>query len=30
MDTSVVVPVEAEGFIQSLETFPLKEVGSAR
>ncbi|XP_008406873.1 zinc finger MYND domain-containing protein 10 isoform X1 [Poecilia reticulata] len=30
MDTSVVLPVEAEGFIQSLETFSLKEVGSVR
>ncbi|XP_074532514.1 zinc finger MYND domain-containing protein 10 isoform X2 [Halichoeres trimaculatus] len=30
MDTSVIMPVEAEGFIQSLETFSLKEVGSAR
>ncbi|XP_035518068.1 zinc finger MYND domain-containing protein 10 isoform X2 [Morone saxatilis] len=30
MDPSVVLPVEAEGFVQSLETFPLKEVGSAR
>uniref|UniRef100_G3N8N2 Zinc finger MYND domain-containing protein 10 n=1 Tax=Gasterosteus aculeatus aculeatus TaxID=481459 RepID=G3N8N2_GASAC len=30
MDSSVILPVEAEGFIQSLETFPLKEVGSER
>uniref|UniRef100_A0A3Q3WPH7 Zinc finger MYND domain-containing protein 10 n=1 Tax=Mola mola TaxID=94237 RepID=A0A3Q3WPH7_MOLML len=30
MDTSVVLPVEAEGFIQSLQTFSLKEVGSPR
>ncbi|XP_053171267.1 zinc finger MYND domain-containing protein 10 [Scomber japonicus] len=30
MDTSVLLPVEAEGFIQSLETFSLKEVGSTR
>ncbi|XP_035980611.1 zinc finger MYND domain-containing protein 10 [Fundulus heteroclitus] len=30
MDTSVVLPVEAEGFIQSLEAFSLKNVGSAR
>uniref|UniRef100_A0A4W6CHC0 Zinc finger MYND domain-containing protein 10 n=1 Tax=Lates calcarifer TaxID=8187 RepID=A0A4W6CHC0_LATCA len=30
METSVILPVEAEGFVQSLETFPLKEVGSAR
>ncbi|XP_037535305.1 zinc finger MYND domain-containing protein 10 [Nematolebias whitei] len=30
MDTSVILPVEAEGFIQSLETFALREVGSAR
>lgn len=30
MDTSVILPVEAEGFIQSLETFSLKEVGSER
>ncbi|XP_041816678.1 zinc finger MYND domain-containing protein 10 [Chelmon rostratus] len=30
MDTSVIFPVEAEGFVQSLETFSLKEVGSAR
>ncbi|KAM9757948.1 zinc finger MYND domain-containing protein 10 isoform 2-T2 [Menidia menidia] len=30
MDTSVLLPVEAEGFIQSLETFSLKEVGSKR
>ncbi|KAG8007716.1 Zinc finger MYND domain-containing protein 10 [Nibea albiflora] len=30
MDTSVILPGEAEGFVQSLETFPLKEVGSAR
>ncbi|MEQ2309640.1 Zinc finger MYND domain-containing protein 10 [Ameca splendens] len=30
MDTSVVLPVEAEGFIQSLKTFSLKDVGSAR
>ncbi|XP_038135980.1 zinc finger MYND domain-containing protein 10 [Cyprinodon tularosa] len=30
MDTSVVLPVEAEGIIQSLDIFSLKEVGSAR
>ncbi|CAJ1050565.1 zinc finger MYND domain-containing protein 10 [Xyrichtys novacula] len=30
MDVSVIFPAEAEGFIQSLETFSLKEVGSAR
>ncbi|XP_031702332.1 zinc finger MYND domain-containing protein 10 [Anarrhichthys ocellatus] len=30
MDTSVILPVEAEGFVQSLETFSLKEVGSER
>ncbi|XP_054883098.1 zinc finger MYND domain-containing protein 10 [Poeciliopsis prolifica] len=30
MDTSVVLPVEAEGFIQSLEIFSLKDVGSVR
>lgn len=30
MDTTVLLPVEAEGFVQSLETFSLKEVGSAR
>lgn len=30
METSVVLPVEAEGFIRSLETFTLKEVGSER
>ncbi len=30
METSVILPVEAEGFVQSLETFSLKEVGSAR
>ncbi|XP_034724715.1 zinc finger MYND domain-containing protein 10 [Etheostoma cragini] len=30
MDTSVIVPYEAEGFIQRLETFSLKEVGSER
>ncbi|XP_059184804.1 zinc finger MYND domain-containing protein 10 [Centropristis striata] len=30
MDTCVILPVEAEGFIQSLETFSLKEVGSER
>lgn len=30
MDTSVIFPVEAEGFIQSLTIFSLKEVGSAR
>nr|XP_046239375.1 zinc finger MYND domain-containing protein 10 [Scatophagus argus] len=30
MDSSLILPVEAEGFVQSLETFSLKEVGSAR
>ncbi|KAM6927827.1 zinc finger MYND domain-containing protein 10 [Xenentodon cancila] len=30
MATSVIVPFEVEGFIQCLETFSLKEVGSAR
>ncbi|XP_024859995.1 zinc finger MYND domain-containing protein 10 isoform X2 [Kryptolebias marmoratus] len=30
MSTSVILPVEAEGFIQSLETFTLRELGSAR
>nr|XP_020453738.1 zinc finger MYND domain-containing protein 10 [Monopterus albus] len=30
MDTPVILPVEAEGFVQSLETFSLKEVGSMR
>ncbi|XP_068451382.1 zinc finger MYND domain-containing protein 10 [Clinocottus analis] len=30
MNTSVILPVEAEGFVQSLETFSLKEVGSER
>uniref|UniRef100_A0A3Q2CIN1 Zinc finger MYND domain-containing protein 10 n=1 Tax=Cyprinodon variegatus TaxID=28743 RepID=A0A3Q2CIN1_CYPVA len=30
MDTSVVLPVEAEGIIRSLDIFSLKEVGSAR
>ncbi|XP_060899033.1 zinc finger MYND domain-containing protein 10 [Labrus mixtus] len=30
MDVSVILPVEAEGFVQSLETFSLKEVGSSR
>ncbi|XP_053724523.1 zinc finger MYND domain-containing protein 10 isoform X1 [Synchiropus splendidus] len=30
MDTSVVLPAEAEGFVQSLQVFPLKEVGSTR
>ncbi|KAM8917091.1 zinc finger MYND domain-containing protein 10 [Spinachia spinachia] len=30
MDSCVLVPVEAEAFIQGLETFPLKEVGSER
>ncbi|XP_076605832.1 zinc finger MYND domain-containing protein 10 isoform X2 [Chaetodon auriga] len=30
MDTSVVLPVEAEGFVQSLKTFSVKEVGCAR
>ncbi|XP_019118478.2 zinc finger MYND domain-containing protein 10 isoform X1 [Larimichthys crocea] len=30
MDTSVILPVEAEGFVQSLETFSLRDVGSAR
>ncbi|XP_034389213.1 zinc finger MYND domain-containing protein 10 [Cyclopterus lumpus] len=30
MDTSVILPVEAEGFVQSLETSSLKEVGSER
>ncbi|KAM4588822.1 zinc finger MYND domain-containing protein 10 [Odontesthes bonariensis] len=30
MDISVILPFEAEGFIQSLETFSLKEVGSSR
>ncbi|XP_034023559.1 zinc finger MYND domain-containing protein 10 isoform X2 [Thalassophryne amazonica] len=30
MDTSVILPVEAEGFIQSLHMFSLKEVGSTR
>ncbi|XP_028263009.1 zinc finger MYND domain-containing protein 10 [Parambassis ranga] len=30
MDTAVIFPVEAEGFVQSLETFSLKEVGSER
>lgn len=29
MDATVLLPVEAEGFIQSLTTFSLKEVGSA-
>ncbi|KAM9361848.1 zinc finger MYND domain-containing protein 10 [Symphorus nematophorus] len=30
MDTSVIDPAEAEGFVESLETFSLKEVGSVR
>uniref|UniRef100_A0A3Q3WDR3 Zinc finger MYND domain-containing protein 10 n=1 Tax=Mola mola TaxID=94237 RepID=A0A3Q3WDR3_MOLML len=30
METSVVLPVEAEGFVQSLEALSLKEVGSSR
>lgn len=30
MDTSVILPVEAEGFIQGLEAISLKEVGSQR
>ncbi|XP_068614645.1 zinc finger MYND domain-containing protein 10-like [Brachionichthys hirsutus] len=30
MDIRVILPVEAETFVQSLETFSLKEVGSAR
>nr|XP_033483488.1 zinc finger MYND domain-containing protein 10 isoform X2 [Epinephelus lanceolatus] len=30
MDTSVILPVEAEAFVQSLETFSVKEVGSER
>lgn len=30
MDTSVILPVEAEGFIQSLEAISLKELGSQR
>uniref|UniRef100_H3DBB2 Zinc finger MYND domain-containing protein 10 n=1 Tax=Tetraodon nigroviridis TaxID=99883 RepID=H3DBB2_TETNG len=30
MDTSVILPVEAEGFIQSLQAISLKEVGSKR
>ncbi|KAL6111976.1 zmynd10 [Pungitius sinensis] len=30
MDSSVILPAEAEGLVQSLETFPLKEVGSER
>ncbi|XP_071351391.1 zinc finger MYND domain-containing protein 10 isoform X1 [Trachinotus anak] len=30
MDPSVILPVEAEAFVQSLETFSLKEVGSTR
>ncbi|CAL9704879.1 unnamed protein product [Knipowitschia caucasica] len=29
MDTFVVLPVEAEGFVQGLKTFSLKDVGSA-
>ncbi|KAM9409050.1 zinc finger MYND domain-containing protein 10 [Pholidichthys leucotaenia] len=30
MDGSVILPVEVEGFVQSLETFSLKDVGSVR
>ncbi|XP_068170900.1 zinc finger MYND domain-containing protein 10 [Antennarius striatus] len=30
MDASVILPVEAEAFIQSLETFSLKDLGSAK
>lgn len=30
METSVLLPVEAEGFVQSLETLSVKEVGSVR
>lgn len=30
MDTAVVLPGEAEGFVQSLEAISLKEVGSQR
>ncbi|XP_034534600.1 zinc finger MYND domain-containing protein 10 [Notolabrus celidotus] len=30
MEASVIFPAEAEGFVQSLETFSLKEVGSTR
>uniref|UniRef100_A0A1A8J3F8 Zinc finger MYND domain-containing protein 10 n=2 Tax=Nothobranchius kuhntae TaxID=321403 RepID=A0A1A8J3F8_NOTKU len=30
METSVILPVEAEGFIQSLETFSVKDLGSSR
>ncbi|XP_054473541.1 zinc finger MYND domain-containing protein 10 [Anoplopoma fimbria] len=30
MDTCYILPVEAEGLVQSLETFSLKEVGSER
>ena len=30
MDTSVILPAEAEGIIQSLQTISLKEVGSKR
>ncbi|KAL0978711.1 hypothetical protein UPYG_G00174190 [Umbra pygmaea] len=30
METSVIFPGEAEGYVQTLETFPLKDVGSPR
>ncbi|KAG7244715.1 hypothetical protein INR49_029734 [Caranx melampygus] len=30
MEPSVILPVEAEAFVQSLETFSVREVGSAR
>lgn len=30
MDTSVILPAEAEGFIQSLGAISLKDVGSKR
>lgn len=30
MEASVVLPIEAEAFVKSLETFSLKEVGSER
>ena len=30
MDTSVIFPDEAEGYVRGLETFSLKEIGSPR
>lgn len=30
METPVILPFEAESFIQSIKIFPLKDIGSAR